>query len=235
MACTRGRASPNAQTKLRLFADAAGYCQRPTCNRRLFSDRTGKDYHIAEMAHVFAAADEGPRSSPDLPPEIRGSYDNLILLCPNCHTVIDKAPEDFPDIVILNWKSSHYDRIRELFGLKRYTSRAEVHTQIAPMLRANRLLFERWGPDNDYRENPEAEEAGVWKRKMLSQIIPNNCQILSIIDTNSSLLTDAEAVTLELFRQHVDDLMQRHLEDDETIASRFPEAMNSMFEQTEQN
>ena len=38
--------------------------------------------------------------------------------------------------------------------------------------------------DLPYRENPEAEEAVVWKRKMLSQIIPNNQKILLFTGMN---------------------------------------------------
>lgn len=54
MACARARATPNTQTKLRLFATSAGYCQRPECNCTLFCDGEGEDYHIAEMAYVLS-------------------------------------------------------------------------------------------------------------------------------------------------------------------------------------
>lgn len=44
MSCAKGRVTVQNQTKLRLFADAAGYCQRPGCRRRLFSDENGPDF-----------------------------------------------------------------------------------------------------------------------------------------------------------------------------------------------
>jgi len=81
MVCSRGEATPNAHTKLRLFADSAGYCQNPACNRPLFIDAGDKNIHIAEMAHVFAAADDGPRANPILTNAERGRFENLILLC----------------------------------------------------------------------------------------------------------------------------------------------------------
>lgn len=42
-----------AVTKLRLFSEAAGRCQRPACLRPLFPAEMGGDKHIAEMAHVI--------------------------------------------------------------------------------------------------------------------------------------------------------------------------------------
>jgi len=107
MACSRGEAAPDSHTKLRLFADAAGHCQNPACNQPLFIDAGRKNIHIAEMAHVFAAADDGPRANAELTQAERGRYSNLILLCPTCHTIIDKAPGEYPDTVILMWKQQH--------------------------------------------------------------------------------------------------------------------------------
>ena len=96
MPCSRGQANPDRNTTLRLFADSGGYCQRPECASRLFVDTGTKNVHIAEMAHIIAASDDGPRADAKASAAEKGSYDNLILLCANCHTSIDKAPEDFP-------------------------------------------------------------------------------------------------------------------------------------------
>lgn len=93
MACSRGAASPGAQTQRRLFAASAGYCQNPGCSNELFVGAAGKSIHIAEMAHVFAANDSGPRAKPDLSKEERGAFENLVMLCANCHTRVDKAPD----------------------------------------------------------------------------------------------------------------------------------------------
>ena len=87
MTCKRGKASPDAHTKLRLFADSGGYCQNPNCNVNLFLNIGEADFHIAEMAHIISAGDLGPRSK-NLTKEQKGEFLNLILLCPNCHTKI---------------------------------------------------------------------------------------------------------------------------------------------------
>lgn len=45
------RKALSKETKLRLFSEAAGYCQRPECLRPLFPEEMGGDKHIAEMAY----------------------------------------------------------------------------------------------------------------------------------------------------------------------------------------
>jgi len=34
-------------------------------------------------------------------------YVNLILLCPSCHTHVDKAPEEYPEDLLKKWKKDH--------------------------------------------------------------------------------------------------------------------------------
>jgi hypothetical protein len=230
MSCSRGKASPNDVTKLRLFADSGGYCQNPACLRQLFVDEPGKTIHIAEMAHIFAASDTGPRARVDLTEEERGAFKNLILLCPSCHTLIDKAPDAYPDAKILEWKRAHYEKIARAFGAVEYQDRASARRAVEPLLTANRGIFDQFGPHNEYRENPESELAEVWQRKMLSHILPNNRKILAIADANRTLLDAEEHRTVERFRQHVDDLEQRHLGSGGAVGSTFPSEMADIFE-----
>jgi hypothetical protein len=63
----------------------------PECRVALFAEATDYDpiVVIGEIAHVAAAADRGPRSIPVLRVSERNEYENLILLCQNCHARID--------------------------------------------------------------------------------------------------------------------------------------------------
>ncbi len=211
MACSRGKASPDRLTEKRLFASSAGYCQRPGCTTHLFLDTGTKVIHLAEMAHIFAANNYGPRANAELSPEERGAYGNLVLLCPTCHTMIDKAPQDFPDHTVISWKKEHERKLAELFGAQALATRSETLAAIKPLMRQNRMIFQLLNPDLEYRYNPEAEEAAQWQLKMVQQIIPNSRRILSILDANTNLMTEGEEYTLELFRQHVYDLEARHV------------------------
>ena len=102
------------------------------------------------MAHVFAAADDGPRANAELTAAERGRYENLILLCPTCHTIIDKAPVEYPDAMILRWKRKHGERIAALSGAVEFPSRIQARDAIEPALAENRLVFEKYGLDNYY-------------------------------------------------------------------------------------
>jgi hypothetical protein len=122
----------------------------------------------------------------------------------------------------LRWKSDHIQRVQGLFDVG-CDSRADARAKIESILETNEQIHKLYGPDREYRFNPEAEEADVWKRKVISQVIPNNYRILNIVDANRKFLSYEERVTLEALRQHVDDLTARHLGDRSSVGRRFPE------------
>ena len=64
---------------------------------------------------------------------------------------------------------------------------------------------------------------------MIGQIIPNSKKIILFVDKNIELLHDTERDIVELFRQHFDDLVERHLGGTEAVSSRFPPEMDSLF------
>lgn len=230
MVCTRGRATPNEQTRLRLFAASGGVCQNPACLLPLFREEQEDRFHVAEMAHIVAVSPQGPRADTGLTAEQKGGFDNLILLCPTCHTTIDKAPDAYPDEVVRRWKAQHAERLAATFGAVEYETRTGARRAIEPLLAENKAVFDEYGPLQDYRLDPESDAAGVWKRKMLAVILPNNRRILRILDVNRSLLNQEEIALLESFRIHVDDLEERHLGSGlERVARRFPEGMNQIL------
>lgn len=230
MSCSRGKASPDTYTKLRLFADSGGYCQNPSCLNELFQSIDGKDIHFAEMAHIFAASDTGPRSKDSLSENERGDYNNLILLCANCHTIIDKAEEQFKDELISRWKLEHKNKIAEVFGFRKLSNRKEARLAILPLLRENKKVFDNYGPLGEERFNPESDLPSQWLRKIRNIIIPNNRKILSIADSNRELLSENEIDTLESFRQHVEDFEAKHIGDVKSNGIQFPLGMSNLFE-----
>ena len=96
------------------------------------------------MAHIIAAGRKGPRANATVTQVDEGLYNNLILLCANCHTTIDKAPADFPDNMIREWKRKHVERINSLFGVVEYPDRASAivsYTQRREARLASNLLL----------------------------------------------------------------------------------------------
>lgn len=158
MTCPRGAASPDTHTQRRLFATSAGYCQNPGCSNELFVNVAGEVIHIAEMAHVFAANDGGPRAKPELSTEARGAFENLVMLCANCHTKVDKAPDAFPDTMMLGWKREHANKLQGLFGAVRFGDRAGARQVVEPLLAKNHAIFKQVRPS--YRRRPQPGEWG---------------------------------------------------------------------------
>lgn len=230
MTCNRGKASPDQHTKIRLFADSGGYCQNPGCSRLLFMEIGDERLHVAEIAHICAAGNDGPRANKTLTPEQRGAYENLILLCPTCHTMVDKAPAAFPDNLVFRWKRSHVDKLAALFGTRRYPDRSAARSALEPLLSENQAIHEQYGPDNEYRYNPESEQADLWQRKVRTRILPNNRRILALLDANRELLSATEQRILERLRQHVDDLEARHIDADLSGGgTRFPTEAHNLL------
>ncbi|WDR00930.1 HNH endonuclease signature motif containing protein [Devosia sp. J2-20] len=208
----------------------AGFCQNPDCTTQLFFESNdGESRHIAEMAHIIAANDKGPRADANVTPADRGAYDNLILLCANCHTKIDKAPDDFPDETIRAWKNDRAEALQRLFGVPLLQQRCEVLSFISPIMEENKVVLDTYGPGSDAKFDPESDIPAVWRVKMLRVIIPNNKRIIACLERNHELMTKPELKTLQAFRQHTQDLIERHLEG-ATGGQRYPATMNQMMQ-----
>lgn len=229
MSCLKGRVNPSTTTKLRLFADSGGFCQNPSCLQPLFKDLEDDTIHIAEMAHIISAADDGPRADFGKIDDEKAAYSNLILLCPSCHTEIDKAEKHFPETLLQSWKSEHKERIQKTFGIIKCPDRSSARRIAQRFLRENKVVFDEYGPMGDDRFNPESSLPKLWSMKVLEAIIPNNRKLISLCDVNENLLTEEELIVLEYFRQHVADLEARHVSRLDVCGKMFPAEMSDIF------
>ncbi len=169
---------PN-ETKLRLFSASAGHCQKPDCLKPLFPAEIGGDKHIAEMAHVIPHGNTGPRHEERPAEEFEAdSFENLILLCPTCHTIIDKAPESFPRSMILEWRSNHLAALAHKQGIIRYENRRQAREAVVAAMDENKAIWKEFAPVEGARSefNPESETAQIWSQRMKSVILPNHFQ-----------------------------------------------------------
>jgi hypothetical protein len=229
MTCSHGRVNPTLNTKLRLFADSGGYCGNPACLEPIFKDFDGEVIHIGEIAHIISAGNNGPRANTSLSEQDRSQYENLLLLCPTCHTCIDKAEDKFPEALIIKWKISHKEKLTMQFGYKVFSTRSDAKDAVHPYLLENKYIFDTYGPNTDERFNPESSMPPQWRRKIREIIIPNNRKILNIIAMNRKLLCENEYLVIEAFRQHVDDFEAKHLSDSEYNGEQFPMGVNTLF------
>jgi hypothetical protein len=194
-----------------LWATSGGFCANPDCHSNLFADVEDEKYSFGELAHVVAAGDAGPRHDGSVSGKERAEVSNIILLCSNCHTIVDKASESYPVETLLGWKRSHVTAISELFEVPVFSDRPSARAAVEPLLKQNAATFGRYGPGSAaVRNRFDREPVTQWRRKVQEIILPNNRRILSICDKNANLLLADEPGAVEDFRNHVDDFEARH-------------------------
>ncbi len=230
MGCTRGKANPSNETRCRLYAGSAGFCQNPSCLGSLFIDTSRGFIHISEIAHIIAASDGGARGDGTLSKAARGSWENLILLCANCHLKVDKAEQDYPIQMLLNWKRTHREKIEQAFGIGPLHTRSDAFDRLSYYRDQNRAIFETYGPLTDSRLDPESEVPALWRRHVLETILPNNRAMLHLLERNTHLLTIDEKRVVQQYRIHVLDFEQRHVHGfSAVVGQRFPLEVDHLF------
>ena len=77
-----------------ILTQSGNRCAFPECNQILVKERTEEDPHalVAEITHIRGEKPRSARYNPDMSDKERNDPDNLIVLCPTHHTLIDKQP-----------------------------------------------------------------------------------------------------------------------------------------------
>lgn len=191
----KGRNVPS-MVRLFLFVRAGGRCEFDGCNQYLIEHHLTKaPGNFAEMAHIWAFSELGPRGQ-----EVHGAelheLSNLMLLCPTCHKLIDGDPKQYTVEVLRKHKKAHEDRVFMLTDTK-----PDRHT-IAFVLRA------KIGGRHVKVSLPEIQEA----------VAPNYAGTRDVVEVDLTALPDeasdhywrvaSEAIrtkTRTLYEQNFDD------------------------------
>ncbi len=97
-----------------LWAKSAGKCSFNECEQPLIIENLETTNQVlGEVAHIVAKSEIGPRGIPNLNSDYLYSYENLILLCPNHHRLIDSFPEKYNFEILHEMKNSHEIRVRK--------------------------------------------------------------------------------------------------------------------------
>lgn len=97
--------SPKAATIKRLFAVSGNQCAFPRCPLPLVDEPSGKV--TGRICHIKAQEPGGPRYDPNQTGDERHAYENLVLMCPIHHDVIDSDPESYTVERLLEIKANH--------------------------------------------------------------------------------------------------------------------------------
>lgn len=220
------------ETRLRLFSEAAGHCQRPECLQPLFPNQMGGDKHIAEMAHVIPHGETGPRHEERPAREFEAdSFENLLLLCPTCHTIIDKDPGGYSRGALLGWKSNHLAALAQKQGIRAYDRRNQVRDAVVTAMAENKAVWNEFAPSDglSFEYDPESEAAKTWVQRMRSVILPNHFRLLAIIMQNLRHMTESERQIFARYQEHVRGLAERHVCGVAGGAIRYPAELDGIF------
>lgn len=112
----------NIPTKVKrdLWFAAHGRCEFRGCNKALYTHGVTMDKcNISNYAHIIGDSKNGPRGHEVLSEELAQDPSNLILLCPECHKLIDnEGKEKYTVEILRDMKKEHEERIERVTGIQ---------------------------------------------------------------------------------------------------------------------
>lgn len=106
------------KTREQIMRKSGCCCSYPGCGRLLIgpSQDFKKAIYVGVVAHICAAAPNGPRYDPLMTHEERSGEENGILLCREHAAIIDIDEASYPTELLKQWKQAAYERTRELLA-----------------------------------------------------------------------------------------------------------------------
>ena len=135
-----------------LFAKSGNVCAFPDCDLPIIADVGDDSKPLAEMAHIIAYSDDGPRSDPNLPTEERNKTSNLILLCPTHHVLVDKFEYQYNTHVLREMKLQH-ERNNSKSAFNEATPELISEPLHASLLPLSHLPFAVFAADTQYNKS----------------------------------------------------------------------------------
>lgn len=191
-----------------LYSEAMGRCMNPECQTELFIG----DGDIIERAHIVPYCETKDNS-----------FENLVILCPNCHTKFDKL-HLFTTEQIREWKQIRKNEV-ERFFTKEYTTFEELRKTIIPILLENKSYFE-----NYYLNGNKI----LWD-KFEGRVLINNRKLKALFEANLHLFqthTQDSYSNLNYIQQfiaHANEFEATRCDEEKIRQILFPAEVNSMF------
>ena len=194
--------------KRRLYAESMGRCMNPDCMCELFWENGD----VIEKAHIDPYCETADNT-----------FENLVLLCPTCHTDFDKN-HAFTPKEVLHWKAIRRDELKKYFS-KRFSSFDDFKKEVVPLLLENRAYYENYYVSN-HRE--------LWD-KFEYKILANNRKLRELMLANIDLIQwhkepqySNQTCVFE-FIAHIEEFEMTRSDKEKTRQILFPEKINSIF------
>lgn len=191
-----------------LWTSAGGRCAFPGCWERLCYHEAGDiaPYTLGEMAHICGDKPGANRHDGNQTGEQRDDYQNLILLCPTHHTLVDRKENEAAYSVgeLLTIKAAHEARVLERLDKNPMLTKEDIAQLILPLLEENRQSWAHYGPPSELaRSQPHNEGAhAVWLSERLSVIVPNNRKIEVLLRDHRALFVAGQQGVISAFLIH---------------------------------
>ena len=196
----------NIQRKL--YAESMGKCMNPNCLTDLFQI----DGDIAEKAHIVPHCNTADNS-----------FENLILLCPNCHTNFDKNSA-FDEEEVKSWKQKRKTQVSQIFAQK-FNTFEELEEIVKPILEENKTIY-----DNYYLKN----NLKLWI-KFEEKVLINNQKLKLLLNKNRDLFQKhteesySNLATIDKLILHINEFDSSRNDKEKIREVLFPEKVNSIF------
>ena len=204
-----GRVPINPNVQRRLYAESMGKCMNPNCLKDLF-DSNGD---IIEKAHIDPYCKTADNT-----------FENLVVLCPNCHTNFDKNKAFTPEEV-LHWKEIRKQDIKRFFS-KHYSSFNELKKNVKPLLMANKTIYEKYYLGGNKQLWDKFEINILINNRKIKETIENN---LNLFQTNKNPEYSNLSV-IHTFLQHIQEYEITRQNDEIIRTILFPAEINSIFD-----
>lgn len=192
----------------KLYAESMGRCMNPDCLCELFQ----YNGDIIEKAHIHSYSNTKDNS-----------FDNLVVLCPTCHTNFDKNGS-FTKETVMEWKKIRKMKLDSFFTTK-FKNFSDLKDKVKPYLMENKAIYE------NYYLNCKRK---LWDLS-LNKIIANNKIIRLYISNNLDLFQDdkeeehSNKSIINKYLMHIDEFESVKINDELDRRVLFPEEVNSIF------
>lgn len=192
----------------RLIADSMGRCMNPDCKEELLKV-TGD---IIERAHIVSYCDSK-----------ENTYENLVILCPNCHTNFDKNGA-FKEDEVKKWKQVRKEELERFFN-EEFDTFLDLKKEVSPILLENQTIF------NTYYKDDQRELWDIFEEKILL----NNRKLKFILNHNLKLIQSHQQDSysnlslVKKFLLHIDEFEGTRVEGKKIRHVLFPVEINSLF------
>lgn len=198
----------NINIERKIYAESMGRCMNPACKVELFKDSGD----IMEKAHIIPHCKTADNS-----------FENLIILCPNCHTNFDKN-NAFSTEEVKEWKKIRGNEFKNFFS-EEYDNFEELKNKIVPLLLENQAIFEHYYLEDKRILWDSAEGRILSNNRIIKEILQKNTRLIQ----NHNVEAFSNLTIVQRFLLHIDEFEATRLSEEKVRSVVFPVEINSLF------